>query len=178
MAHIPSHFLMARKIISCFSPDKINQDQSLQKALYYLNQALAKGFDPTDMNYLLFNELIQKEGLPRSTVYPFLKKLVLHPRFIHKNDANHWPTLTTMSYLAGASYWFDKELFKEKSTDKNLQTLLDIGCILIQKGFQFPDLKCIQNPEIVHYMHTYIQKVSEQQKAYPLLKQHKNIQHS
>ncbi len=59
---------MARKIISCFSTEEANQDQSLQKALYYLNQAFTKGFDPTDMNYFLFNELIQKAGLPHSTV--------------------------------------------------------------------------------------------------------------
>ena len=41
-------------------------------------------------------------------------------------------------------------------SDKNLICLLDIGCILLQKGFEFPDLARILNPEIVSYMKTYI----------------------
>ncbi len=165
--NLQDNFSTSQKILSLLSETPQYPQHTLQKAIHYLHHAFAHGYDPTDMNYFLFNHLIEKEGLPRSVVYPFLKELVSHEKFIPKEDDTHLPTQTVMTYLAGASYWFDAELFKENSTDKNLGLLVEIGCRLIQKGFRFPDLDTLKNPEIVHYMHTYIQKVHQQNQPAP-----------
>ncbi len=162
---------LTHKIIDVLSKQTGHQKHALQSARHYLNTALDNGWNPSDMNYYLFNTLIQKEGIGRSLTYQFLKEFVSHPKFIHQQDDYHHPTETTMLYLAGTAYWFDKDLFnpmvitrtynnpQNTPIERDLINLLDIGCILIQKGFQFPKLEQINNPEIGHYMQTYIQMV-------------------
>ncbi len=158
----------------------------LNRTITHLQRVLESGYDPTDMNYFLFNQLIGIEGIPKSVLYPFLKSLIQHKNFQLKQDNTHMPTML-MGYLAGHSYWLDKDLFDFKiiskkrktshmsSGEKNLMDLLDIGCILLNKGFQFPNPTSFQNPEITPYMQTYIRMVHQRHQYFFLPHRHTQI---
>lgn len=138
------------------------------KAIQRLKEEIAQGYDVTESNYHLFNAVIQKEGIPQEISYPFLKELVSDPSFVLREDQEHESRLSVMFYLAASSYWLRDNLFNEKAVlkaqadsssmpaERNLIGLLDIGCILLKKGFEFPkDESSI--PEIGPYINTYIQ---------------------
>lgn len=176
MAKKEDDFSIFHKIAKFFSEPGWDSSKSLKEAQNYLDNAISKGYNPISKNYFLFCSLIQAEGIGRSKIYQLLKRIAEHPKFVLKDDKEHFPTETVMSYLAGASYWLDKDLFNDKaifkeyncskntSSENDLITLLDIGCILLNKGFKFPNMANIRNPEITHYMKVYIDMVNRRNK--------------